>query len=83
MHNTTAGWEEQNNSLYRQFRFPDFSAAFAFMTRVALAAEKLDHHPRWTNEYNTVDIWLSTHSAGNTVTEKDHQLAARINKLIA
>jgi 4a-hydroxytetrahydrobiopterin dehydratase len=74
-------WEEQNNSLYRKFEFKDFSAAFAFMTRVALAAEKMDHHPKWTNVYNTVEIWLSTHDAGNTVTERDRKLAQKIDVL--
>jgi 4a-hydroxytetrahydrobiopterin dehydratase len=75
-------WEEKNNSLYRKFEFKDFSEAFAFMTRVALAAEKMDHHPSWTNVYNTVEISLSTHSAGNTVTEKDRKLAQKIDALV-
>ncbi|HEY5370262.1 MAG TPA: 4a-hydroxytetrahydrobiopterin dehydratase [Hanamia sp.] len=68
-------WEEKNNKLHKNFEFKDFSEAFAFMTRVALAAEKMDHHPRWTNEYNKVDMWLSTHDAGDVVTEKDKKLA--------
>ena len=51
------------------------------MTKVALSAEKMDHHPLWTNVYNTVEIWLSTHSAGDVVTEKDHKLAKRIDAL--
>ncbi len=51
------------------------------MTRVALAAEKMDHHPRWTNVYNQVEIWLNTHDAGEVVTEKDHQLADLIDQL--
>lgn len=75
-------WEEINNSLYRKFEFKDFSAAFAFMTRVALAAEKMDHHPLWTNVYNTVEIWLSTHSAGNIVTDKDRKLSQKIDGLM-
>ncbi|HTE08313.1 MAG TPA: 4a-hydroxytetrahydrobiopterin dehydratase [Flavitalea sp.] len=75
-------WEEKNNSLYRKFGFTDFSAAFAFMTRVALAAEKMDHHPLWTNVYNTVEIWLSTHDAGDIVTEKDRKLAKKIDALV-
>ena len=75
-------WEEKNNTLYRKFEFKDFSQAFAFMTRVALAAEKMDHHPAWTNVYNTVEISLSTHSAGNTVTEKDRKLAQKIDALV-
>jgi 4a-hydroxytetrahydrobiopterin dehydratase len=72
-------WKEQNNTLYKKFEFDNFSQAFAFMTRVALAAEKMDHHPLWTNVYNRVEIWLSTHSAGDIVTEKDRKLAATID----
>lgn len=75
-------WEEKNNSLYRKFVFSNFSEAFAFMTRVALEAEKMDHHPRWTNVWNTVELWLNTHSAGDIITEKDRALAKSIDKLI-
>jgi 4a-hydroxytetrahydrobiopterin dehydratase len=75
-------WEEKNNALYRKFEFKNFSEAFAFMTRVALEAEKMDHHPLWTNVYNTVEITLNTHSAGNVVTEKDRKLAKKIDALI-
>lgn len=82
MSDTTTAWTEQNKSLYRLFKFKDFSEAFAFMTRVALAAEKMDHHPLWTNVYNKVEIWLSTHDAGDIVTEKDHALAKRIDALL-
>ena len=74
-------WEEKNNSLYRKFQFKNFSEAFAFMTRVALEAEKMDHHPNWTNVYNTVEITLNTHSEGNIVTEKDRKLAKKIDAL--
>lgn len=74
-------WQEQDHQLYRAFRFADFKEAFAFMTKVAMVAEKMDHHPTWTNTYNQVDIRLSTHSAGNVVTEKDHALAKAIDKL--
>lgn len=74
-------WEEKENKLYRAFEFKNFSEAFAFMTRVALAAEKMDHHPTWTNTWNKVDIWLSTHDAGDMVTEKDQQLAKNIDAL--
>lgn len=74
-------WNEENNKLHRQFRFADFSQAFAFMTQVALEAEKANHHPEWKNIYNQVDIWLSTHDAGNIVTEKDRRLAAAIDRL--
>jgi 4a-hydroxytetrahydrobiopterin dehydratase len=75
-------WEEKNNTLYRKFEFKNFSEAFAFMTRVALEAEKMDHHPDWSNVYNTVEISLSTHSAGDIVTEKDRKLAKKIDGLV-
>lgn len=75
-------WTETNNSLQRTFTFKDFSEAFAFMTRVALLAEKHDHHPEWNNVWNKVEITLRTHSAGNVVTEKDRKLAAAIDKLV-
>lgn len=74
-------WQETGNALYRKFVFNDFSEAFAFMTRVALVAESLNHHPRWTNVWNTVEIWLNTHDAGDTVTDKDHTLARKIDAL--
>jgi 4a-hydroxytetrahydrobiopterin dehydratase len=76
-------WTEQNNALYRKFQFKDFSEAFAFMTRVAIEAEKMNHHPRWTNVYNTVEIWLNTHDAGDVVTDKDTKLSKKIDALIA
>jgi 4a-hydroxytetrahydrobiopterin dehydratase len=75
-------WEEKNNSLYRKFEFKDFSEAFGFMTRVALVAEKMNHHPKWTNVWNTLEIWLSTHDAGDVVTEKDRRLAEKIDALL-
>ncbi|WP_114790249.1 4a-hydroxytetrahydrobiopterin dehydratase [Niabella yanshanensis] len=75
-------WQEEQNKLYRKFEFKNFSEAFAFMTRVALAAEKMDHHPEWKNVYNTVEVWLSTHDAGDIVTEKDHQLSKKIDGLL-
>jgi len=74
-------WEEKDNQLHKKFKFKDFSQAFAFMTRVALEAEKMDHHPLWKNVYNEVEIWLSTHDAGNIVTEKDRTLAKKIDAL--
>lgn len=74
-------WQEKENKLYRMFEFKDFSEAFGFMARVALAAEKMDHHPTWKNEYNKVEIWLSTHDAGNVVTDKDRTLAEKIEKI--
>lgn len=76
-------WQEQDNQLVREFTFADFSEAFAFMTRVALLAEKMDHHPWWSNVYNKVTIKLSTHDAGNVVTGKDRKLAEAIDQLIA
>lgn len=76
-------WQETENTLYRKFSFTDFSAAFAFMTRVAFLAESMNHHPRWSNVWNTVEIWLNTHDAGNIITEKDRKLAAAIDKLLA
>jgi 4a-hydroxytetrahydrobiopterin dehydratase len=74
-------WKESNNQLHRQFKFADFSEAFAFMTRVAIEAEKANHHPEWKNVWNTVDIWLSTHDAGNVVTDKDRKLSVSIDKI--
>lgn len=75
-------WTETENKLYRKFEFANFSEAFAFMTRVAMEAEKMNHHPLWTNVWNKVEIWLSTHDAGDVVTEKDKKLAERIDKLL-
>ncbi|HEY9259967.1 4a-hydroxytetrahydrobiopterin dehydratase [Chitinophaga sp.] len=75
-------WEEKNKQLYRAFEFKDFRDAFAFMTKVALVAEKMDHHPYWTNVYNKVEIFLSTHDAGNIVTAKDEAMAKAIDKLL-
>ena len=76
-------WIEENNQLKRSFLFKDFSEAFGFMCRVALLAEQHNHHPFWSNVYNKVEISLSTHDAGNLVTEKDRQLAQAIDKLLA
>ncbi|MBC7389152.1 MAG: 4a-hydroxytetrahydrobiopterin dehydratase, partial [Opitutaceae bacterium] len=73
---------EQNNTLNKTFKFKNFSEAFAFMSRVALLAEKHDHHPWWSNSYNIVEIKLSTHDAANKVTDKDRNLAKEIDKLI-
>jgi 4a-hydroxytetrahydrobiopterin dehydratase len=75
-------WTNTDNQLYRKFQFQNFSEAFAFMTRVALLAEQHHHHPRWSNVWNTVEIWLSTHDTGNVVTEKDHALAKAIDSLL-
>ena len=75
-------WKEENNRLKRTFKFEDFQEAFAFMTRVAFLAEAHNHHPNWSNVYNQVDIELTTHDAGNTVTEKDRKLAKAIDQLV-
>ena len=75
-------WTETENKLYKVFVFKDFSEAFAFMTRVALLAEKNNHHPTWKNEWNKVEISLSTHNKGNIVTEKDRMLALGIDELL-
>lgn len=75
-------WTEIDGKLCRSFRFADFSEAFAFMTRVAMIAEKQNHHPEWTNTWNTVTIRLSTHDAGGTITDKDRKLAAAIDKVL-
>lgn len=75
-------WKEENDRLQRSFQFKNFSEAFAFMARVALAAEKMDHHPEWSNVYNRVEIKLSTHDAGDKVTAKDRKLAKVIDGIL-
>ncbi|MCD8528783.1 MAG: 4a-hydroxytetrahydrobiopterin dehydratase [Chitinophagales bacterium] len=74
-------WQEQNNKLRKEFTFNNFQEAFAFMTRVAFLAEAANHHPNWSNVYNTVVIELTTHDAGNTITEKDWELAKEIDAI--
>jgi len=74
-------WNEENNKLRRVFEFADFRTAFAFMTRVAFEAESMQHHPNWSNVYNTVTIELTTHDAGNIVTDKDRALAKSIDQI--
>ena len=76
-------WKEENNELTKSFEFTNFIEAFSFMTKVAILAEKMDHHPNWCNVYNRVDIRLSTHEAGNVVTSNDHQLAKSIDELLS
>lgn len=80
---TLADWryDADADALVRDFKFGDFSEAFAFMTRVALLAQTADHHPDWSNAYNKVSITLSTHSAGG-LTDKDIALATAIDKLV-
>lgn len=75
-------WIEEKNRLKKTFTFKDFNQAFGFMTKVALVAEKMDHHPYWTNVYNVVTFELSTHDAGDTVSDKDHKLAKAIDLLV-
>lgn len=75
-----AGWSLVGGKLHRELRFPDFSAAFGFMSRVALAAERMDHHPDWSNVYNRVTIDLETHDAGG-LTALDFDLAAEISRI--
>jgi len=74
-------WKEENNTLQKDFTFKDFSEAFAFMTRVAMLAEKADHHPEWSNVWNKVSITLSTHSEGRKITQKDIDMAKAIEQL--
>lgn len=76
-------WIEESNQLRKSFTFTDFTEAFAFMTRVAFLAESQQHHPNWSNVYNRVEIVLTTHDAGNVVTDKDFKLAKAIDLLFA
>ena len=76
-------WKEENDKLIREFSFDSFIEAFAFMTKVAMIAEKMDHHPAWFNVYNKVKIELSTHDAGDKVTDKDRELAEKIDQLVS
>ena len=75
-------WSLSNEKLQRQFVFRDFVEAFGFMSRVALLAEAMDHHPEWSNVYNRVEINLTTHDAGG-ISERDFTLAEHINSLLA
>ena len=76
-------WTETDHRLCRRLRFADFKAAFAFLTEVAAEAERLEHHPWFSNEYDVVEFRLCSHDAGNTVTKRDHQLAAAIDAVAA
>lgn len=75
-------WTEENNSLKKTFQFDDFVSAFGFMSQVAIIAEKMNHHPNWSNTYNKVSFELNTHDAGDKVTDKDKKLAEAIDKLL-
>ena len=74
-------WKDKSGKLYRKYEFKTFVEAFSFMTAVAVVVEKADHHPTWTNTYNKVEIWLSTHDAGDVITEKDTKLSKQIDEL--
>jgi len=82
-HQANNMWKEKNNQLTRTFMFKDFNGAFGFMSRVALMAEKMNHHPYWINVWNRVEIKLSTHDAGDIVTDKDRKLAESIDHIYA
>ncbi|WP_421874692.1 4a-hydroxytetrahydrobiopterin dehydratase [Marinoscillum sp.] len=75
-------WKEEDNKLKKTFEFNNFIEAFGFMSSVAIIAEKMNHHPNWSNVYNTVSFELNTHDAGDKVTDKDRQLAAAIDELV-
>ncbi|HEY9116424.1 MAG TPA: 4a-hydroxytetrahydrobiopterin dehydratase [Roseivirga sp.] len=74
-------WTEKDNKLTKTFEFKDFTEAFGFMSKVAIEAEKMNHHPNWSNVWNKVSFELTTHDAGNTITEKDRKLAEIIDRL--
>ena len=79
--NIPNGWRHEDNALRREFSFTDFAEAFAFMTAIAEMAEAADHHPDWSNSYNTVSIALTSHDKG-CVTQRDSSLAEQINTLV-
>jgi 4a-hydroxytetrahydrobiopterin dehydratase len=76
-------WTERDGGLHLEVRFRDFAEAFAFMCRVALVAERMGHHPDWSNRWNRVSIRLTTHDAGDVVTDRDRALAAAIDEILA
>ena len=75
-------WQETKHGLYKQFNFDNFKQAWVFMTKVAELSEKYQHHPRWENEWNVVQIWLITHEGDKKITDKDRQLAAAIDEIL-
>ncbi len=77
------GWSVVNGKLHRELKFANFVEAFGFMARVALLAEKMNHHPEWSNVYNRVTLDLVTHDAGNAISQRDLELAKAINQLLA
>ena len=74
------GWSLQNGKLYKEFVFEDFTEAFGFMTKAALHAEKMNHHPEWLNVYNRLSVYLTTHDAGG-ITANDIKLARMLNSI--
>ncbi len=74
-------WQEIDNSLYQKFEFEDFDEAVAFINNVAQIARQLNHHPKITNVYSTVELWLTSHDADNTVTDKDKVFAKQVDQL--
>ncbi len=78
-----SNWSEIDNNLCASYQFKNFREAFGFMTEVAIEAEKMNHHPNWSNVWNTVDFKLNTHDAGDVVTEKDHALAKKIDEVFS
>lgn len=80
--NSNTNWQETKHGLYKQFVFHDFNEAWDFMQRVAEAANRVDHHPRWQNDWNVVDIWLNTHENGMQITDRDRELAGVIDTLV-
>lgn len=74
-------FQEKDNKLQAELKFSDFIEAFSFMNSVAMTAEKMNHHPEWSNVYNKVNITLTTHEAGNTITDKDRELADKIEEI--
>lgn len=76
-----SNWKEEENTLCASFEFKNFREAFAFMSEVAIEAEKMNHHPDWSNVWNKVSFKLNTHDAGGTVTELDRSLAAKVDEI--
>lgn len=76
-------WTETKHGLYKQFVFSDFRHAWAFMQQVSVVVNNLDHHPRWQNEWNVVEFWLTTHAAKREITDKDWELAKAIDELVS
>jgi 4a-hydroxytetrahydrobiopterin dehydratase len=74
-------WKEENNTLIKTFEFPSFEEAMQFMQDATPFISKTDHHPTWSNTYNLVHVVITTHDAGNQVTEKDHKLATYLDEL--